>query len=212
MAFVGCASREHLVRLDAEDQFAVAKRDFDKGSYSRAAESFRRLTFEHPGSARVDEAQFLLGMCYHRMKDYIQAEAEFRHLALNYPDSPFADDAFFYLGMTYYRQMPAYYHDQSVTYKAIDSFSRFLVKYPDSEFSPRAREKITECRNRLAQKELENGKLYLKLRGYESAVLYFQHVATEYSDTKWSAEAKRLLNKWQDKIGSSESDTSQTKK
>lgn len=212
MTLVSCASKEQLVRLDAEDQFAVAKRDFDKGKYSRAADGFRRLTFEHPGSARVDEAQFRLAMCYYKMKDYTQAEAEFRHLAVNYPDSPFADDAFFYTGMTHYRQMPAYYHDQSETHKAIDSFSRFLVRYPESEFSSMAKERIRECRDRLAHKELENGKLYLKLGVYESAVLYFQLVVLEYPDTRWSEEAKRLLNKWQDKIGSSESDTSQTKK
>lgn len=209
---MSCASKEYLVRLDAEDQFNVAKRDFDKGKYSRAADGFRRLTFEHPGSARVDEAQFLLAMSYYKMKDHAQAEAEFRHLAVNYLDSPYADDAFFYTGMTHYRQMPAYYHDQSETHKAIDSFSRFLVKYPESEFSSRAKERIRECRDRLARKELENGKLYLKLGGQASAVLYFQHVASEYPDTKWGEEGKKLLNEWQDRIGSSESDTSQTKK
>ncbi|MFQ5906967.1 MAG: outer membrane protein assembly factor BamD [bacterium] len=212
LSLIGCTAKKSVVRLDAEDQFNLGKREFDRERYLHAAEAFRRLIFEHPGSARVDEAQFLLAKCYYNMKDYLQAEAEFKHLALNYPDSPYADDAAYYVGMTHYKQMPAYYHDQSETQKAIDSFSRFLVKYPDSALAPQAEKKILDCRDRLARKEFENGKLYLKLKGCGPAIVYFEYVTSEYPDTRWCEEAKKLLNECQEKLSSAESDSSHTKK
>jgi len=209
---IGCAAKKPAVRLDAEDQFDLAKREFDRKRYAHAAEAFRRLIFEHPGSGRVDEAQFLLAKCFYNIKDYLQAEAEFKHFALNYPDSPYADDAAYYVAMTHYKQIPAHYHDQSETQKAIDSFSRLLVKHPESDLVPQAEEKILDCRDRLARKELENGKLYLKLKGCGPAVVYFQYVISEYPDTEWSEEAKKLLDECQEKLGSAEPDSSQTKK
>jgi len=212
ISLVGCAARSPRVRLDAEDQFGLAMTDFGRESYSKAAEGFRRLLFEHPGSAKVDEAQYLLAMCFYRQKDYLQAESEFRHFVLNYPDSPYADDAAYYVGMTHYKQMPSHYHDQTETRNAIDSFSRFLVKFPDSKLVPQVEARIAECRDRLAEKELANGRLYLKLRRYGPAKLYLEHVAQEYSETRWAEEAARLLDQHRHELGGKEPDRSQAEK
>jgi outer membrane protein assembly factor BamD len=208
----GCAAKSPRVRLDAEDQYGIAKSEFDREKYSKAAEGFRRLLFEHPGSAKVDEAQYLLAMCFYLDKDYLQAEAEFKHFILNYPDSPYADNASYYVGMTHYKQMPSYYHDQTETMNAVDLFSRFLVKFPDSRLVPQAEARIAECRDRLARKDLENGLLYLKLKRYGPARLYLEYVATEYSETRWAEEAARLLDRHHQELGGVESEKSQADK
>ena len=212
LAILGCGAKSPRVRLDAEDQFSVSRREFDRGKYRKAGEGFRRLLFEHPGSAKVDEAQYLLALCFYRDKDYLQAEAEFKHFVLNYPDSPYADDAAYYVGMTHYKQMPSHYHDQTETRNALDSFSRFLVKFPNSKLVGQVEARIAECRDRLAEKEFETGRLYLKLRKYGPAKLYLEYVAAEYKETRWAEEATRLLDEYRHELGGVESEKSQAEK
>jgi outer membrane protein assembly factor BamD len=209
---LGCAAKRQTVRLDAEDQFTVGKREFDSRKYPEAIESLRRLIFEHPGFGKIDEAQFLIARSYYEMKDYLQAESEFRQIILNYVDSPYSEDASYYVAMTHYMQIPAYYLDQSETMKAIDMFSRFLVKYPESKFAAAAKDDIASCRDKLARKDLESGRLYMKLGVFKSAIVYFDYVIAQYGDTKWSEEAKKLLDECHDKIGSAEPDTSHSEK
>jgi outer membrane protein assembly factor BamD len=209
---MGCAARSPRVRLDAEDQFNLSLSEFDRGKYKKAREGFRRLLFEHPGSAKVDEAQYLLAVCYYRDKDYLQAEAEFRHFVQNYPDSPYADEAAYYVGMTHYKQMPSHYHDQTETRSALDSFSRFLVKFPESKLVPQVEARIAECRDRLAEKELETGRLYLKLKKFGPAKLYLEYVVSEYGETRWAEEASRLLDEHRQELGRAESEKSQAEK
>ncbi len=208
----GCAARSPRVRLDAEDQFNLAKREFDSGRYQKASESFRRLIFEHPGSAKVDEAQYLIGVCFYNMKDYAQAEAELKHFLLNYPDSPYADNAAYYVGMSFYKMLAPHFHDQTNAKKAVDAFSRFLVKYPESKLVPQVEARLFECRDRLAEKELEIAKLYLKLKKYAPAKLYLEYVISEYPDTRRALEAKRLLEERAGELGRADADTSQAEK
>ena len=49
---------------------------------------------------------------------------------------------------------------------------------------------IEDLREKLAKKYFENGRLYLKIKKFESAMYYFDIVISDYYDTKYSDEAK----------------------
>lgn len=61
---MGCAARRETPVLGAEDQFALAKKYYEKKKYSDAVIELQKLIFNYPGAATLDSAQFLLGMCY----------------------------------------------------------------------------------------------------------------------------------------------------
>ena len=46
-----------------------------------------------------------------------------------------------------------------------------------------AENSVIEIRNKLAKKEYEAGRLYLKLEEYQSAIIYFEGLLNEYYDT-----------------------------
>ena len=48
---------------------------------------------------------------------------------------------------------------------------------------------IHNLRSKLAQKELESGKLYLRIEKYDSALIYFNLIMVEYYDTSYYDDA-----------------------
>jgi outer membrane protein assembly factor BamD len=202
----GCSSRQQLrVSLDAEDEFALAKKAFDERQWDRAAEGFKRLMFDHPESGLVDDAQFYLAETYLAQEEYELAIVEYRQLSRNHPRSEYADDADFSIGLAYYRRSPAFDLDQQFTEQAIEAFNVFLVRHPRSPLVAEAESKRKELRERLARKEYENGLLYLRLGHIESAQIYFEIVRDQYRDTEWRARAeKKLLEIASDSVSSSD--------
>jgi outer membrane protein assembly factor BamD (BamD/ComL family) len=59
-------------------------------------------------------------------------------------------------------------------------------------------------RNILAKKEVENGKLYIKLNQSDAALLYFDYVLETYPETEVAAEAKYYTATVYEKEGSTE--------
>ena len=91
-------------------------------------------------------------------------------------------------------------HDKNL--KAITQIQEFLDDFPNSEYSKDADKLINELRTRLAEKNMETGKLYIKLKAYDSAMTSYEVVVNEYYDTKFFNDANMeiirclvLLNK-----------------
>lgn len=186
----GCGSSRPKMKLDAEDQFLLAKSKFDNRKYLDAQTEFQKLLWEFPGSEYVDEAQFYLAECYFHMEDYPSAIDGYTRLLNNYSQSPFSADAQFKIGLCYYEQVLPSALDQDYTRKAIRELRTFLEDYPDNENVPEAQKLLLECRTRLAKKEYDTGHLYYKLGEYGSAIIYYEELIENYPDTKWADDAQ----------------------
>ena len=180
-------------RLDPEDRFTLAKRYLEQGKYLKAQEEFKRLIFENPGSGYVDDAQFYLAEAYFLNKEYDFALLEYGYLIENYRSSEYVDDAHFKIGLSYYRRSKPVHLDQTDTKKALDEIELFLTKYPESEYTADALEAKKKCMEKLARKDLEAGKLYMKLRKYPAARVYFESVLEDYPETEGAEEVLLLI-------------------
>jgi len=188
-----CASQKVKPIPRAEDQFEIAKREYETKDWSDAVLEFQKLIFNYPGFAKADSAQFLLGMSYFNDKEYPLAAGEFNKMVYSFPTSPLTDDAMFYAGVCALNQSPGLHLDQEYTYLAIDRLETFLEEYPGSELVPLAREKLLEARSKLAEKTYRTGKLYEKMKNYDSALIYLNEVLELYADTPWAPEALFLI-------------------
>ena len=84
---------------------------------------------------------------------------------------------------------PNYYHDQESSKKAITEIQQFLDDYPSSDYSFGADNLIKDLRLRLAEKSMETGELYFKLKAYDSAIVSYKIVINEYYDTQYYRNA-----------------------
>lgn len=189
-----CGGRESFSpKLAPDDRFLLAKRYMEAGKYLKAQEEFKRLIFEYPGSDYVDDAQYYLAESYFLNKEYDLAILEYKFLIDNYRGSPYVDRSYFKVGLCYYKLSKPYYLDQTNTEKALDEIDLFLTKYPQSAYRDSALTVKEECLEKLAKKDLEAGKLYMRLGKYEAARIYFETITEEYPNTKASDQALFLI-------------------
>lgn len=204
--FYGCHRENvNLREMTPEEQFAYAKRIFDKKDYYKSKTQFTIVVLNNPGGRVIEKAQFYLAESCYYLKEYVLAVAEYEKLIRSLPQSPYVDDARYKIGMCYYKLAPGYALDQEYTYKAISQFQQFLEEYLDSDLKPEVEKRLEECRNKLGKKIFKTGELYRKMGYYRSAIISFDKILADYYDTKfiddalfWKGECHRKLEEWED--------------
>lgn len=190
LAIVSCTTRQTLAPLDPEDEFARATEFFQQGKYADAIQAFERILFYHPTSEFVDDAQYWLGRSYYEQKDHDQAIVEFDYLIRNFTTSRFVEEAYLYKAKAYLMKAPGYEKDATELENAINMFNSYLTRFPNSVHTEEIRAMILEARNTLARKDLENGKLYVKMSEPDAALVYFNYIIDAYPETHYCSEAK----------------------
>ena len=66
----------------------------------------------------------------------------------------------------------------------------FIEDFPESDLIDDAENAMLALRLKLAQKDYEVGRMYLKLEEYDSALIYFRSVLNHYYDTSFSDDAR----------------------
>ncbi|MCF7810663.1 outer membrane protein assembly factor BamD [bacterium] len=182
-----CSKHPPLETMDDKTAFQYLKNKYDAEKFVDASEGLDFFTLNFSGSAYVDSAQYLLGMCHYHLKEYLLAADSFEELYRRFPRSKLVPDAMFKVGESYYQLSPKYQLDQSYTEKAIDNLQGFIDYYP--EYTERVLETqklIDICRDKLAHKDYASGVIYQKMKDYSSAVIYFRLVIEMYYDTEWA--------------------------
>jgi len=204
LVLLSCTSPPPMGKLDAEDQFLLARERYDDRDFEEAQQEFQKLIWNYPGSDYVDDAQYYLADCYRILEDYPTAIVEYSRLLRNYSQSPLAPAAQYHLALCYFEQSLPSHLDQNFTQKAIEELEFFLEEYPQSELVPQAGELMLKARTKLAKKGYDNARLYVKMKSYEAAIIYIEEILEEYGDTKWADDTRYLLGecyrhqeKWQ---------------
>ncbi len=183
MWVVGCGAAVVPQIHNDSDRMNVARRLYDKGDYAIAAEILTPYITSAAGSADVDEAIYLLGQCHLKAKEWASAEADFQRLQRDYPESDSAQSGAFRLAEAYFGQSRGPDFDQEHTLKALEQWMAYRRDFPDHWLAGQAQIRIAECRARLATKLYRTGDLYVKLKEYVPAQVYFRNIMTQYSDT-----------------------------
>ncbi len=186
----GCTSNKTKMVSTVDEQFLLAKGEYDKGKFFNSIDAFQRVIFNFPGATVVDTAQYYLAHSYYGNKEYELAAVEFNRLLANYPRSAFTDDAQYMVGECYMKNSPKHYSlDQEDLKRSIVAMEDFIIDNPDSPLKADAQASILEARTKLARKEFENGVTYFKIYSYEASRVYFQKVIDEYTDTEYASKA-----------------------
>ena len=108
----------------------------------------------------------------------------------NFSTSVFIEEAYLYRAKAFFEKAPGIEKDPTEIENAINMCDKFLTRFPNTKYTDQVKEVILIARNKLAKKELENGKTYLRLGETEAALLYFTYVVDTYPETESSNEAK----------------------
>lgn len=187
----GCTGRgRRYEELPMSAAWVKIMHQYNKGRYLDAVDKLEVFLINHAGSALADSAQYMLGECHFQLKEYIIAGSEYQKLVAQYPQSPLAEVGEYKEGLSYYMLSPKYSLDQDYTNKAVDTFQLFIEDYPNSDMVGEATKMIEKCRDKLAHKQFDSGRLYQKMKEYTAARIYYDLVLNNYYDTPYAAKAQ----------------------
>ncbi len=186
----GCGSSQPEEQLSPEKRLAVGMRLFHNEDYQEAIDEFRIITLQYQGSSVADAAQYYLAESRFLRGEYILAAYEYDQLVRTMPTSPYVTKARYKRALCYYKLSPPSYLDQNYTRKAIDEFQAFIEFSPTDSLVPDAEGKITEMNTRLAEKEYNDGVIYMKMDYFRAATIYFEDVIEQYHDTPYAELAQ----------------------
>ena len=162
---------------------------FEGEKYIKASQQFNIIVERASHTDLGDDALFFLAESYFLSEEYELALIEYEKLVSRMGFSPYIEKTRWRICETLMALSPNYYHDQESSRKAIIEIQQFLDDYPSSNYSLGADGLIKDLRMRLAEKIMETGELYSKLKAYDSAIVSYKIVISEYYDTEYYRDA-----------------------
>ncbi len=182
--FVGCASKAISVKDEILQQYNQGIEYYNNKKYSKARESFKYVILHSSGSRLALESEFYLAESFYNLKEYMEALYSYDNYARSSQDIKLIELSRFRICECAHKLSPGYRKDQSTTTDALDKIEIFLEDYPNSEYYTSILELRQDLRYKLAMKEYESARLYMKLGEYKSALIYLSEALSNYSDLK----------------------------
>ncbi len=170
-------------------------------SMDRARTIFEAVIANAPFSKYAALSQFNVGLTHERQDNPTAAVEAYQRTIEQYPTSDVADDAQYQMAYVYFTQARRGSYDQTTAQKARESFEDFLVRYPDSEKVPQAKENLGMLSGRQISGGMEIAKFYDKQKKYKAAVIYYQQVIEQQPGSEQAEEATARIEQLRDLVG-----------
>jgi outer membrane protein assembly factor BamD len=123
-------------------------------------------------------------------EDWASSATQYQDFVKSHPSHPKADYASFRAGLARWEDRPSDFwllppsweKDQVTLRNALDALQKFLVSYPKSEYVPKARELVTDVRQRLAKHEEFVVEFYWKKKAWKGAAGRLVGLADNFGD------------------------------
>jgi outer membrane protein assembly factor BamD len=175
---------------DCNEKVAQAVTNYNLKKYSNVKSVLEDVKIQCNGNPNMDSVYYFLGMSYLKTKMYIEARSELERVVSDFPDSPLFYEAKFRAAMTVYLLAHPVNRDQKETAEAIALFKDILENYPTCPVADSVTHYLNLATDKLAEKEINSARYYVKMSEFESAVVYFQSFITQYPFSKFVDEAK----------------------
>ena len=166
-----------------------------KGRFDVARLTLQTLLNTYPDSEYRMRAKLAVGDTWFKeggAAALTQAEAEYKDFITFFPNAPEAAEAQMKVGDIYYQQMEKPDRDYTNAQRAEQEYRIMINQFPDSTLVPRAKQRLRDVEEVLAEREAQIGFYYQSRENYSAAIARLQTVADTYplyskSDQVWLA-------------------------
>jgi len=176
---------------------------FTGTDYKTLLKLLKEIQLRDPYSPYAILAELKTADVYFNKGEYEQAAIEYEEFLKRHPGSDQAPYATYRLALSQYKQRKKPDRDPTSTREALKWLEFFIEKYPESPLVSKANERISECRNSLAMREIYIGNYYAKRKNFKAAANRYNMVVSQYSDTKAFEEGLFLLGNSYFRLGDS---------
>ncbi len=166
-----------------KELFDKAQLALKKGKYDIARLDLQTLLNTYPDSEYQMRAKLAVGDTWFKeggAAATAQAEQEFKDFITFFPNTPEAAEAQMKVGDIYFSEMDKPDRDPQNAEHAEEEYRQMMQQFPDSTLVPRAKQRLREVQEVLAQRQFEIGQFYLGHENWAASIARLQTVADNY--------------------------------
>ncbi len=187
-------ARAERPRMNAEEAYDLGVRYLKRGYYVKALEQLNRVRTYYRDDPFALKAELAIADVHFKKSEWDAARVAYDEFQRAHPRYRELDYVVFRLGMTLYRKAPTVAaRDQTWTRQAVDTWTRFGARFPESTLRAEVEENLGKARARLARKELLVARFYERREAWGSVVGRIEPLLRSYPDSPDRALALGLL-------------------
>lgn len=209
----GCstAPEDKTAGMSPNALYAEAKEVMGMGQWDKAVTLLDKLEARAAGTPLAQQAQLDKAYAHYKAQESAQAIATLDRFMKLHPASPALDYALYLKGIINFNDDLGMFsavtrqdlseRDQKAAKESFESFKELTTRFPDSRYTPDARQRMNYIVNSLAQYEVHVARYYYKRGAYLAAINRAQITVTDYRDVPAMEEALFILYKSYDALG-----------
>ncbi len=191
-----CSGFEKVLKSkDYEYKYKMALEYYKKKDHYRYVTLLEQLQNVYRGTFKADTIDFYLAQGYYYQGDYLLAGHQYDMFRKTYQRSAFTEEAEFMYAYCFYKSSPRPELDQENTIAAIEAFTEYISRYPDSPRKAEVNRIMTELQDKLEEKSYLSAMLYYKIGDYKAAIVAIRNSLKDYPNSKHREEQMFYLFK-----------------
>ena len=185
--------------MTAEEIYEEAKAELDNGQYETAIQYYERLESRFPYGIYAERAQLEVAYAYYKFNEPESAILAAERFIKLHPNHPNVDYAYYLRGLAsfdadqslinrIFKQDPTE-RDPKAARRAFSYFGELVRKFPASEYSREAVNRMYNLRDGLAKYETHVIQYYLKRKAYVAVVKRASYILENYQNTPYVPDA-----------------------
>jgi outer membrane protein assembly factor BamD len=196
-----CAKKKEEEKSNAELEYTKAYKALQEKDYNKAAEDFEKIDDNYPFSKWATKAKTMAVYARYKNSELDKVLSIIDdYITLN-PTSEYMPYMLYMKGLAYYDQIPSIERSQENTRMASSTFRELIVRYPDSDYSADAKERLDFIDEHLAGYHMALGRYQIDQENYIAAIPNFHEVIERYRNSKQVPEAFFRLHEIYQKLG-----------
>jgi outer membrane protein assembly factor BamD len=166
-----------------KELFDKAMTAMKKGKFDVARLDLQTLLNTYPESEYQMRAKLAVGDSWFKeggTAALTQAEAEYKDFITFFPNQPEAAEAQMKVADIYYMQMEKPDRDPKNAEQAEQEYRTMIQQFPDSTFVPRAKQRLREVQEVLAERQYQVGSFYASHENWAATIARLQTVTDSY--------------------------------
>jgi len=191
--------------------YAEAKDEMGASQWDKAVPLLEKLEARAAGTPLAQQAQLDKAYAQFKAGEQAQSLATLERFIKLHPASPALDYAIYLKGIVNFNddlgllssitRQDLAERDQKAAKESFEAFKELTSRFPDSKYTPDARQRMNYIVGSLAQYEVHVARYYYKRGAYLAAANRAQQSLTDYRDVPASEEALFILYKSYDALG-----------
>ncbi len=180
--------------LTVQEQYELGLKHMNRGYYVKALEQFNRIRNYHRDDPLAVKAELAIADVYFKKHEWDQARDAYEDFLRWHPRHADTDYVVYKLGMSMYKKSNRIAaRDQTWTHRAADTWTGFESRFATSEHKEEVAEKLADCRERLAKKELIIAEFYRRRKAWVSVEGRASRIVASHAATASLPEGMALL-------------------